>query len=117
MTEKPTNQNDQDGTPTPQRRPAGHRVGPAFAEPETTVADLSREIVQALPRAAGERITCRRISGNHYRCNWWAAQNSKTHDNPTITGLDVTTHRVSKSSMFLVTKSANGLSIKPISRG
>lgn len=117
MTEKPTNQNDQDGSRNPQRRPAGDREGPTFAEPEGTVADLSKEIVQALPRAAGERVTCRRISGNHYRCNWWAPQNTNTYDNPTITGLEVTTHRVSKSRMFLVTKSVNGLSIKPTSGG
>jgi hypothetical protein len=92
-------------------------LGPAFAQPEQSMADLSSEIVQALPRGAGERITCRRITTNHYRCNWWAPQDTEKYDNPNMSGMIVTTHRVHKSQFLRVTKSATGLDIKLMSGG
>src|SRR4051794_5424542 len=79
---------------------ATKEAGPTFAAAEEAISDLSSEIIKSLPRASDERITCRRISGNHYRCNWWSPQLTNGFDNPSMTGLTVTTHRVSKSQML-----------------
>jgi hypothetical protein len=101
-----------------ERKPAYEGVlnaekGPTFSAPEEAVADLSGEILKSLPRGKGERITCRRITGNHYRCNWWTPQPTIDFDNPAMTGLTVTTHRVSKSQMLHVTKTSGKLTITP----
>jgi hypothetical protein len=89
--------------------------GPTFAAAEEAVSDLSSEIIKSLQCARGERITCRRITGNHYRCNWWSPQATNDFDNPKMTGLTVTTHRVSKSQMFHVTRKSGQLTITPAS--
>jgi hypothetical protein len=91
--------------------------GPTFAVPEPQVADLSREIVKAVAKAAGETVTCRRISGNNYRCNWWSSMATESYDNPNMTGELVTTHRVSRSEMLRVTRSPKGLVIEKVRAG
>ncbi|MDQ3440498.1 MAG: hypothetical protein M3478_09135 [Planctomycetota bacterium] len=78
-------------------------------------ADLSREIVKQLTKQSSDRLTVRRIWGNHYRCNWWSPEATGMYDNPQMGGLTVTTHRVRKSQFLRVTKSATGLSIEVIS--
>jgi hypothetical protein len=83
--------------------------GPTFAEPEQPVVDLTSEIVATISRSPGERVTCRRIVGNNYRCNWWAAGNTHRYDNPTMSGLTVTTHRVVRSQMLRITRSKGQL--------
>jgi len=93
----------------------GPEAGPTFAAAEEKVSDLSSEILKSLPRGKGERITCRRITGNHYRCNWWSPHSTDEFDNPAMTGLTVTTHRVSKSQMLHVTKVSGKLTITPAS--
>ena len=87
--------------------------GPSFAEPEAHGRDLSTEIARAMPRAAGERVTCRWIAGNQYRCNWWAPADSADYDNPQMMGLTVTTHRVSRSQWVRVIKKGNRLVMDP----
>lgn len=116
MTEQQSSPDDEKRT---QREfPAASKpAGPTFAEPEQTVADLSPEIVKALPKSARERVTCRRITGNHYRCNWWSPSDTSDYDNPMMRGLTVTTHRVSKSQVLHVTKSSGELCIKPLAAG
>jgi len=107
-------------TPNPDEKarsqPEGDLVlqsaGPAFAEPEEHVADLSSEIVKQLPRASGERVTCRRITGNHYRCNWWTPQIAALYGGRLAPGLATTTHRVTKSQFLHVTKTDGTLAIK-----
>jgi len=91
--------------PTPQPT-----VGPSFAQPEANVPDLSAEIVRTVARKTGEQVTCRRISGNHYRCNWWAAQSDQ--DRGAASCLIVTTHRVCRSEFLYVTKTDAGLVIE-----
>jgi hypothetical protein len=100
----------------PQPAEARHvpETGPTFAAAEPRILDLSKEIVSAVSRSPGERVTCRRISGNHYRCNWWAAHEMGAYDNPEMTGMMVTTHRVIRSQMLHVTKSGKALSIEPV---
>jgi hypothetical protein len=85
--------------------------GPAFAASEPHVQDLSREIAAAVSKEPGEQVTCRRISGHHYRCNWWAAQSTSDFDNPRMYGPLVTTHRIARSHLLRVTKTATGLVI------
>jgi len=77
-----------------------------FAKPERQTADvdLSSEIAQSVAREFDERVTCRRVSGNSYRCNWWSPSRSKRYDNPRMEGLLVTTHVVSKSRFLNVTR-------------
>jgi hypothetical protein len=83
--------------------------GPTFAEPEQPVVDLASEVVATIGRSPGERVTCRRIVGNNYRCNWWAAENTRHYDNPTMSGLTVTTHRVVRSQLLRITRSKGKL--------
>jgi hypothetical protein len=96
-----------------ERHPASAPTGPTFAEPEQCLGDLAPELALALPRAANQMVRCRRISGNHYRCNWWGPQDTAAYDNPSMGGLLVTTHRVIRSQMLRVSKSATGLVIDP----
>src|SRR5258706_14428762 len=72
--------------------------------PQVADADLSAEIAQTVAREFDERVTCRRISANSYRCNWWSPSRSKRYDNPPMEGLLVTTHVVAKSRFLHVTK-------------
>lgn len=111
MTKESPSQDDQ-GKPVREPAQSPPSAGPTFAEPVESQADLSSEIVKALPRSVGDRVTCRRINGNLYRCNWWAPQDTQKYDNPTMTGLVVTTHRVRKSQVLHVTKVAKNLVIK-----
>lgn len=74
-------------------------------------ADLSVEIEQSIERQYGQRVTCRRISGSKYRCNWWSPKASSAYDNPRMQGLLVTTHVVVKSRFLTVTRTENGLAI------
>jgi hypothetical protein len=80
--------------------------------PESGPQDLSGEIVSTIDRRADERVTCKRISGNSYRCNWWAPESLTRQDNPSMHGLLVTTHRVRHSRFLNVTKTAEGLVIE-----
>ena len=73
-------------------------------ERKAVEADLSAEIVQSIAREFDERVTCRRVSGNSYRCNWWSPAHTKGYDNPRMQGLLVTTHVVKKSRFLNVTK-------------
>lgn len=91
-------------------KPKSPAEGPTFAEPEQAVDDLSREIVKSVPRSEGEHVTCRRVSGNHYRCNWWRVEKSGDGGR-VMTGLAVTTHRVSRSRFLCVTRTGKRLEI------
>ena len=69
--------------------------------------DLSNEICRAVEKEPGDLVRCTRVSLDGYRCNWWAAQSTGGYDNPGMTGLLVTTHRVRRSRFLRVTN-ANG---------
>lgn len=71
--------------------------------------DLSAQIALSIDREFGERVTCRRISGTKYRCNWWSPQSSSAYDNPGMHGLLVTTHVVKRSLFLTVTSTPEGL--------
>lgn len=74
-------------------------------------ADLSAELAQALERKSDERIRCTRIGVDTYRCNWWAPESKTGYDNPSMSGLLVTTHRVRQSKFLRATRTAKGLVI------
>lgn len=71
--------------------------------------DLSAEIVQSIPKDHNQRVTCTRVCGNNYRCNWWSPAPTKLYDNPQMRGLLVTTHVVTKSRFLNVVKIDNRL--------
>jgi hypothetical protein len=79
--------------------------------------DLSAEIARTVTRSAREQVTCRRISHNHYRCNWWTPEATGEYDNPQMQGLLVTTNRITKSQFLRVTRSAGGLEMENLSTG
>jgi hypothetical protein len=74
-------------------------------------ADLSAEIEQSIERQFGERVTCRRISGSNYRCNWWSPRSSPKYDNPRMESPFVTTHVVVRSRFLTVRRTEQGLLI------
>ena len=80
--------------------------------PKAGPEDLSAEIISTIERGRDERVTCKRISGNCYRCNWWAPQSLSGYDNPGMHGLLVTTHRVRRSRFLNVTRTEQGLLIE-----
>ena len=85
------------------------------ASPRPTAApvatDLSAEIILMLDKRPADRVTCRRVSGDNYRCNWWAPASAGGYDNPGMPGLTVTTHRVRQSRFLTATRTAHGLVI------
>ena len=74
--------------------------------------DLSAEILKTIEKRPGDRVTCTWVSGNHYRCNWWAPEGTTGYDNPGMYGLTVTTHRVRQSRFLSVTQGTGGLVIR-----
>ena len=91
-------------------------VEEAFSDGAATkgivIEDLSAEIARTVPRSAREQVTCRRISNNHYRCNWWTPEGTGDYDNPQMQGLLVTTNRITKSQFLRVTRSAGELKME-----
>ena len=74
--------------------------------------DLSDQIRQSIQKDPRDRVTCVRIYGDNYRCNWWSPASTAGYDNPRMAGLLVTTHRVRKSQFLNVTSTAVGLVIR-----
>lgn len=70
--------------------------------------DLSAEIISTVKREKNERVTCRRISGDYYRVNWWCPEGVDSYDNPAMGGLLVTTNRICKSWFVHVVPTAGG---------
>src|SRR4051812_42768884 len=87
-----------DGQPaTPVTKPAA-----AVATGAGPAVDLSAEIAATIERDPGDRVRCTWVSGNNYRCNWWAPSSTLGYDNPGMFGLTVTTHVVRKSKFLSV---------------
>ena len=78
--------------------------------------DLAAQIVQSIARGAGEQVTCRRVTKHHYRCNWWAMENTSAYDNPGMHGLMVTTSRICQSQFLHAVKVGGDLKIKVVTR-
>jgi hypothetical protein len=74
--------------------------------------DLSAEIVLSVEKEPGDMVRCTRVSADGYRCNWWAQQATLGYDNPGISGLLVTTHRVRRSRFLRVTRELGRLVIQ-----
>ena len=84
---------------------------PPPPRPPGRAENLSDEIARAVEKWPGDEVRCTHVSGDGYRCNWWAAQSTGAYDNPLMGGLMVTTHRVRKSRFLRVTKEAGKLVI------
>ena len=87
--------------------PEGDVLPKQAASARTDPVDLSAEIAARVERQDGDIVKCVRINGEHYRCNWWAAQATGAYDNPGMSGPLVTTHRVRQSQFLRVTRSAS----------
>lgn len=88
------------------------QVAPSHdSPPAVETVDLSAEIIQSIERGVGERVTCRRISGSKYRCNWWSPHSPTGYDNPHMQGLLVTTHVVKRSRFLTINSTPAGLVI------
>ena len=97
MSEAKSETAPQQKAPTPPRPPAP--------------VDLSAEIAQTVERKTGDQVKCTRITADTYRCNWWSAFTAEGYDNPGMSGLLVTTHRVRQSRFLHVTKNSGKLVI------
>jgi hypothetical protein len=91
-------------------------VTPAAPRP-VKEEDLSDQIARSVAREPREQVTCRRVAPNHYRCNWWAAQNTSNFDNPAMSGMLVTTSRISRSRFLRVVKEEGRLQMMIITPG
>ena len=89
----------------------------AAAAVTNTNEDLSAEIARTVARRSTEQVTCRRITRNHYRCNWWAPESKSGYDNPAMQGLLVTTNRICKSHFIQATRTPDGLRLDVLSAG
>lgn len=76
--------------------PRPRRKGPA-------TPDLSAEIQKAVQRLPGDRVRCRRVSENAYRCNWLAADRSAAADG----AMFIETWKI-RESRFLRAVKSNG---------
>lgn len=91
-------------------------IDPSYGTSNPGADDLSSEIAVSIGHDADERVTCKRVCGSRYRCNWWAPSSATGYDNPTMNGLTVTTHHVRCSRFLNVTKTETGLLIQDCSR-
>jgi hypothetical protein len=87
-------------------------VPPVTEVTPKATADLSPEIIRQVEKQRYDRVTCRRVGGDGYRCNWWAPGDTAAYDNPAMAALTVTTHRVRRSRFLYVTRTAKGLLIQ-----
>lgn len=49
--------------------------------------DLCAEIAGQVEREPSDRVSCRHVFRNYYRCNWWAPASANDYDNPSMYGL------------------------------
>jgi hypothetical protein len=71
--------------------------------------DLSAEIAMTVEREKGERVKCRRVFGDNYRCNWMSVD---TRGGARGASLAVDTYRVRASKFLRVRKHGEHLVIE-----
>ena len=71
--------------------------------------DLSAEIAVSMEREKGERVKCRRIFGDNYRCNWLAIDDRATSRGASLA---VDTYRIRASKFLRVRKVGEALVIE-----
>jgi hypothetical protein len=79
-------------------------------EPTTAARDLSAEIALTVDKHPGDHVRCTHVSGNSYRCNWWAAEPPPSGRRE-MAALLVTSYRVRKSSFLRATTGPDGLKL------
>ena len=93
---------------TQEDAPGAHTPFRAAAAKE----DLSARVAAAVEKRPGDSVRCTRVGGDRYRCNWWSAMGTGGYDNPGMSGLMVTTHRVRKSLFLRASETEAGLSLR-----
>jgi hypothetical protein len=94
------------------KAPGGEtRFGPAGGGRGSS-EDLSARVALAVERQPGDTVRCTRVGEDRYRCNWWSALATGTYDNPGMSGLLVTTHRVRKSLFLRAALTRAGLAVR-----
>jgi hypothetical protein len=78
--------------------------------PRAESADLSAEITRAVDRYPGDRVRCRRVYGDNYRCNWLAVEKQADAGR----GLALETYNIRQSKFLRVTRTAAGLHIEDL---
>ena len=74
----------------------------------TETADLSYAIGQSVSRLPGEEVRCKRLWGDHYRCNWWAMVEDD--------GVTSVSRKIVRSKFLKVTSAKDGLLIEDLTR-
>ncbi len=85
-----------------------------FAPVTAGAADLSAEIAAQVEREPSDRVACRHVYADYYRCNWWAQADATGQDNPGMSGPTVSTHRVRKSAFLRATRTRDGITIRVV---
>ena len=82
-------------------------IQPKAKKQSVVSPDLSTEIVQMLEKLPGERVRCRRVSANTYRCNWLSPERESGE---ALRFID--TFRIRESKFLHVTKAEGKLVIE-----
>ena len=76
--------------------------------------DLSAEISLTVERLKGEKVKCRRIFGDNYRCNWLTVEEDLAGGGRSM-ALD--SYRIRASKFLRVTKAGEQLVIEDVTAG
>lgn len=85
------------------------------AAARATEAQVVAELTRTLELQPGDRVSCVRVFGDFYRCNWWAPGHSSA-ELRMIEGLRASTYRIRKSRFLRVTSAAGGVIIQDVTR-
>ena len=97
--------------------------GSAVATPPAARAageDLSRQIESTVEKRRGDVVRCSKVSGHHYRCNWWTQEPETTKPVGAIRDAVrdgsplIQTNRIRRSRFLYVTRKEDGLVIEDV---
>ena len=108
----PQDQRTQEGGGAAAAAAAGETAFGQSGRARSASEDLSARVAAVVERKTGDTVRCTRVGDDRYRCNWWSALSTGTYDNPGMSGLMVTTHRVRKSLFLRVSLTPAGLSLR-----
>ena len=77
----------------------------------TATADLSAEIAMSVEREKGEKVKCRRIYGDNYRCNWLTIDGRASQRGMSLA---LETYRIRESKFLRVKKVGEQLVIEDV---
>ena len=83
---------------------------------ENAQADRSAEVAQLLNKQPRDHLTCVRVYGDFYRCNWWAPGDVANRPGA-IEWLEISTYRVRKSQFVKATMNDGKLAVEDATFG